>query len=493
MRGSASNAAVVAVAMRWTDRLLGVLSVAILARLLTPADFGIIAMASLALGVIEVVLNMGVAAALLQNPHATQEHYDTAWTLRMIQAGATALLAVAAIPFATAYFSEPRLGPVLLVLAASTMISGLENTGVVTFQRDFRAGRDFQYVFFKRLIGLVATLLLAVVFRSYWAMVSGMVLTSVAGVLLSYRLSDMRPRLGLTRLREILGFSSWMLLRNMAVYFNSSLHTLIVGRHASAATLGSYSMANELAAIPSADLLAPLSRVLLPAFAQVRGDAEALKQRFLLAQGVQVLLALPLCVGMALIAADLVPVFLGSGWDAAVGFLQIASLTFGVTTVAASTGYLLFATGRARLSLVSPMLQLAIFCVVVSAFATRIDAEFVVRARLVASLGALVDFLVMVKLALPGLRYGEIVRGLWRPAVAVLAMVTAVGLVGEIVPAGTLAGLAAKVGTGAVVYAAAIVVLWMAAGKPTGAEPFLLNWIRRLVESARIRWYSQPS
>ena len=102
MSNSVFSGAVLTVSMRWTDRLIGLVSTLILARLLVPEDFGIIAMASIVVGLTEVLFDLGVNVALIQNKSPTKGHYDTAWTLRLLQSGVAAILVAGTAPLAAA-------------------------------------------------------------------------------------------------------------------------------------------------------------------------------------------------------------------------------------------------------------------------------------------------------------------------------------------------------------------------------------------------------
>ena len=156
-------------AMRWGIRGIGLISTVILARLLTPEDFGIVAMAMIVVGFIELFGAMGVDLALIRNPTATRAHYDSAWTLEIFQGAALAMAVILVAPFASAYFDEPRLSPVMQVLALRALVGGFENVGVVAFRKDFDFAKDFQFGVYKKLLSFALTVIFAFVLRNYWA------------------------------------------------------------------------------------------------------------------------------------------------------------------------------------------------------------------------------------------------------------------------------------------------------------------------------------
>jgi len=258
---TASAGALIVVGTRWVDRLIGFISTLILARLLAPEDFGIIAMASLVIGLIDVLLDVGVSTALVHNRNATQDDYDAAWTLRLIQSALSALVVLAAAGPAAEYFRDPRVAGVIQVLALTMLLSGFENIGVVSFQKKMEFGIEFRFLFIKRTVGFVIAVIMAWYLHSYWALVIGSLGGRATGVGLSYAMHPMRPRLSFVRMKSLLSFSTWNLLRGIAGYLNENLHRFIVGGRESTTLMGSYTLGSDIAAMPSTELLSPLSRV----------------------------------------------------------------------------------------------------------------------------------------------------------------------------------------------------------------------------------------
>src|SRR5438105_1654780 len=126
------------VGFKLLDRLIGVLSIVILARLLVPADFGLVALATAVVAMIELLSAFNFDAALIQSQHAVRTHYDTAWTLNIALGTICALLVAVAAFLAASFYEDPRLGPVMLWLALATWIRGLENVGVIDFRKELK-------------------------------------------------------------------------------------------------------------------------------------------------------------------------------------------------------------------------------------------------------------------------------------------------------------------------------------------------------------------
>ena len=486
-QNSVAQSALLTIAMRWASRLVGIASTLILARLLVPEDFGITAMASMVLGIASMFVDIGVNVALIRNVDATADHYHSAWTLRLAQAVLIALILITAAPFAGVYFHDPRVTPVLIVVALSVPISSLENIGVVTFQKNMQFGLEFRYQLTNRLAGFLFVVGAALLMRNYWALVIGSTAGQVFGVLNSYRVHPMRPRLGFKKAREILSFSQWMLLQNIGGYLDGSLHKILVGRRDSTAAMGAYTLADGIAAMPSSELMQPLNRVLFPAFVAAKHDLAELKRIFLLAQSLQVLIALPAAVFMSLLAADLVPVLLGPKWTPAVPLLRTLALGSAMLAFRSSAWYVSITLGRERWSALVDWAQGVAFVVLCFVIYPGALAQQIAEFRVLVPVLGLVFQLLICARALGNLSVGDLWRAIWRPVAAIALSAAAL----ELLPIPALAlplVLALKCIVCGVVYLSSVLLLWWASGTPNGAERYLWDRASGVFAGLRSRY-----
>jgi O-antigen/teichoic acid export membrane protein len=474
-RTTVFKGALLTVSMRWTDRLIGFVSTLILARLLAPADFGIIAMASLVVGLVDALLALGVHVALIRNLNATPAHYNTAWTLRLAQSAIAATAIFLAAPKAAIYFSDPRVIPVLRFMALGMLLMGIENIGIVTFQKEMRFGLDFRFLFLKRVISFLITIAAAWVLRSYWALVIGNLAGRGVGVLLSYQMHSMRPRFSLEKLREIFSVSQWMLLDSIGSYLNRNLDKVLVGRRADATIVGGYTLASEISAMPSTEVLAPLNRVLFPAFVGAKHDLAELKRLYLLAQGVQSLLGISAGVGLALVAPEAVLVLLGAKWLFVVPFVRLLALTNAVEAITTSGGYVLITLGKIKSAVLINWLQVIFFAVGVFLLLPGADALQMASIRVVTVLAGFFLSVWMLIRTLSNVSLLDIVRTVSRPLLATVVMAAAVISIGEATHFSALFELLLKVAVGMLTFPTAVILMWMLAGRPRGPESYLLD------------------
>lgn len=468
--------AIFTVGLRWADRLIGFVSTLVLARLLMPDDFGVVAMASLVILMADLFLNLGVNIALIQNQETTQEHYDTAWTLRLLQTVFSCVIVSASAPLAAAYFNDPRVALVIQLTSLQLVFNGLENIGIVNFQKEMLFGQDFRFRIFKRLFGFVVTILAAWFLRSYWALVIGTLAGSSFGAVLSYVLHPMRPRLSFARMREIFTVSQWMLVNSIGGYLNNNLHKILVGRVSETSIMGGYSLADEIGIMPAGEILAPINRVLFPAFSAVKHDLNELKRIFLLAQGIQALIAIPASVGLMIVAHEAIYLLLGEKWLFAVPFLEILVLINVVQAITTSGSYVVITLGYFRNAALVSWIQVFFFIALFLAHDMK-GAYYIAILRAVSVFIGLFFLLWLVMRALPVLKVSEMVKSVARPLIATLLMYLAVDIFLGSVTYTPVSMLILKVLTGVLVYTVVVLVLWLLAGRPEGAEKYVLGKI----------------
>lgn len=461
--------------MRWTDRLIGLVSTLVLARLLVPADFGIVAMASIVVGLIDTLLALGVSSALIQNRNAGREEFDTAWTLGIIQGSMVAGIIWIAAPYAAASFHDPRVLAVVRVMAFSIFFGAFENIGIVAFQKNMEFGRDFRFFFIRRIFGFVVTLILAILLQSYWAMVIGALVSRFSGVGLSYWMHDYRPRLSLKKVRELWSFSQWVLVRNIGSYGLVQLDKFLVGHRTDAATIGAYSLADEVSSMPTTELLAPLGRVLFPLFVRVAHDAEQLRRAFCRALGIQTLFALPFGVGLALVANEVVPLVLGDQWLQAVPLLQTLALISTFTAMSHSSGYVLLALGKVWFQAVLAWIQFGFLASMALLAFPDVGVQGIANIRLGTTALGFFLFIGLVLIYVKSIHLIDLVCNTWRPILATGIMVLVLLFVSTLTLFGNFGQFLTMVLTGAVTYILAILVLWRLAGCRDGAESYLLD------------------
>jgi O-antigen/teichoic acid export membrane protein len=474
MRGEIARGAAWMVLFRLFDRSVGVVSTTVLARLLLPADFGLVAMAMSVIAIIELATAFSFEVALIQKPDPRREHFDTAWTLNILLAAGCAVVTAALSLPAASFYGDPRLVPVILAISGAWLVSGFENVGTVNFRRSMDFSSEFRFMAAKRVIAFVVTIVAAVVFRSYWALVIGMATGRLTGVLLSYVMQPFRPRLSLECTRELFSFSGWILANNMASVVLTRVPHFFVGRVFGAQTLGAYTVGSEIANLAHTELVAPINRAMFPGYARLVKEPENFRRVCIDATGVILLVVFPVSVGIALLAEPLVRVLLGAQWSQTVPIIQILAFSGAVSALTSNNIAAYLALGRPHLVTVILLARLGLFASLAFAFAGSAQVLGVAYADLVAALGSLLVSLPILFAALK-LRALDYLAALWRPLGASALMGACLygvlrGLRTDESFSGAVFQLAVGIPSGAVTYLAFLWLLWLAAHRPESVE-----------------------
>lgn len=478
---TALKSAFIVVSLRWTDRLIGFASTLILARLLAPEDFGLIAMASIAIGFAEALLNVGVNVYLVQSSNPTSDHYNTGWTLRVIQGFLLFSLLSLVSPYLADYYDEHRLQWVLPALAFSGFVASFENIGVVNFQRNMNFAAEFRYLFVRRLFGFFVTIALAFWLRNYLALVVGTILMRFFGVALSFFLHPMRPRLSLVKTSEMLKVSFYLMLNNIFSYVDGSLHKVILGGGTNTASMGGYSLACELAELPTSEILSPLNRVLFPLLTRSRGDPLEQIRVVNLAQAVHLTIVLPIAIGFSLLAMDVVWILLGDKWIFIVDSLRVVALFSVVSAILSAPNYLLMANGYFRTVMWPPLCQVIGFIAVLWYLNWSVTLEIVAWVRLgCLFLGMVVGYFLFMRYT-AGVLLSHLFRNAVRPLVSSSVMAVFIWFLAAnyLADIGVILRLFVSVFLGAFVYLVCLISFWVLQGKPFGPEGYFFNRIGR--------------
>lgn len=468
---------------RVVSNLLGLVSTLALARLLTPADFGLVAIATVIAAIFSAITELSLSSALIQHKDPQRPHYDTAFTLSIFRSLAMAVLLVAAAwPLAIGY-QDDRLIGIFFVLAATALIGGFVNPRLVDYRRRLSFHQEILSDIVTRIVGLVVSISIAFTFQSFWALVFGLLATQMTMVIMSYVLIPYIPRFSLAHWRSLFGFSGWLALSSGLNAFNWRADQLALGAIMGNGPLGQYAVGDNLASLPVRESTAPIANVLFPGFARLQDDPHRLRQAFLRSQRLLVAAALPVGVGFALIAGPFMSLVLGPEWTSAALVAEILSTIFAAHAFSMPVTPLAMSLGRTRILFVRDIINIAVRYPLIFAglFYGGIFGLLVARCFSGAASIAIDVFLAR---RLAGVSMTTQVLASWRALAATGSMAACVGAVSAMTASSSeLVQLALMILMGAVSYFGTTVALWWMAGKPAGAEREALDmlvFVRRL-------------
>lgn len=463
------------------DRSLGFLSTLFLVRLLAPADFGVVAMAMSFILMAEALGSFGFDIALIQHKDPTDEHYHTAWTCNVILGAAISVLLLALAWPVTHFYGHPEVLLVFCCLALGPLFASLENIGTVKFRKELQFRKEFTFRASRRFLAFAATLPLAFLLRNYWALVGGIMLSKLGGSVLSYVAQEFRPRFSLVKIRDLLHVSKWLVLNNFATILHNRSTDLFVGRLYGAATLGVYSIGQEVSNMATVELSASINRALLPSFAKIESIDE-LRSTYGNAMSVLALVSLPAAAGIFAVAPFLVPVVLGNQWLAATGLIEILAFNGVLLLFHSSIGSVLMARGFPGHVTKANGFYVLVLVAMLFLFGARFGVQGIAWGVLVTAIVLTPLYLYLLNRNL-AIGAGVFLRATVRPVLAAFVMAVVVRMLLPVYDAAApilhmIAWLTAGVAIGIVVYGGVIGLLWLLAGCPGGAERLVFGKFR---------------
>jgi len=467
------------VGMRWLMRAIGLINTVLLARILSPDDFGIMAMSAVVVELLMMLGDTNVDIALIRDPTTSRGIYDSAWTIQVLFGLAVAAIVVAATPLLVAYYDDPRVALVMYILALRPAILGFENVGVVEFRKALDFAKEFRYWIFRRLSLFVFGLVLALTLRNYMALAIAAPISALVAVVFSFTMSSYRPRLCFSHVGQVWSASRWMIFQNTSQVALDRADEFVIGGVASPAAVGNYYIAGQVAPMPTRELAWPVERALMPTYAKIAHDADELRRTVVAVTGIMAVVCFSAGVGIMVVAHDFVLTVFGEKWLPAVPFFEWLAI-FGVFAgLGRPLMPLYYALHRERRYALLSGAQVAVTLPLLFYAAHRIDLVAVAGAR---TLTAVVFFGLFAWGAtrISAVTLGDFIRACWRPALASGVMAVVVKALHNDAIAWPILSLARDgvIGTGA--FVAALLGLWMAAGRPDGAETLILRSARKL-------------
>lgn len=444
----------------WAVRLVSLAAFLVLARLLTPADFGLMALAGIYLTFCSFIIDQGFGTALVQREELEPGHLDAVfWTQLAIGIGIAALT-FAAADWVAGLFAEPRLAPVLQALAVFPGLTALTLVQQAQLRRELRFRALAVRHMVSALAGAALGIALAVLSYGVWALVAQMLGGAAIGVVILWRASSWRPRLAFSpkHFRGLFGFGVAVFAHELVWTLTYQIDRLLLGRFAGAASLGLYSVAQRLTAIVGEMLVVGLQGMVVPVFSRVQHDREALLRGLFRGYRLIAFIALPAFAGLALVAAELVPILLGGQWKEAVPVVQASVLPTLVYAFGFFLSNVLTALGRPGLRLVLTSVQAVASTLFVLAAIPLGPPAVALAMGAAAALAYGMNVLMLKRLiGLDPLAYH---RQVWPAAVATGLMAVAVWALGlELSGQPALLVLVAKIAAGGAVYFAVAAVL----------------------------------
>ncbi len=324
------------------------ITIIILARLLTPEDFGIIGLATLFTGLISVINELGMSAAIIQRKDISDTHMSTSFWASICMGITLFILTVVISPFVADFFNEELIRPILIVSSIGLVIGSFGVVQRALLEKNI----DFKNITVIEICAAFGSgtisILLAIKGFGVWSIVLGSVSGTFISIVILWKISKWRPSLKFSfkHFKELFSFGSNVAGSQLLNYIAMRVDYLIIGKMLGTTSLGYYSLARMITSLPVQKVSWSVMRVTFPAFSSVQDNRDVLKKGYLNVIKYVSLITFPMLAGIFVVAPEFIHTFYGTKWIPVIALVQILTIQGAIVSVSAMTGTIQYAKGR---------------------------------------------------------------------------------------------------------------------------------------------------
>lgn len=435
---------------------LQLIIIAILSRLLSPTEFGLIGMIIVFTGFIKLINDLGLGSALIQKSDIEACHLNSVFWINILTGIALTIITMAIAPLIASFYNEPSLIPITVALSFNSLFGSVSLVQNALIRKQL----NFRLLFWIETSAVVGAGILSIGFALSGAGVWSLVIQSLVYLLISaiflWINSPWRPELSIdiNSIKDLLGFSSNLLGFNSINYWIRNLDNLLVGKYIGPTSLGIYTRAYSLMLLPISQISGVLTQVMFPVMSTIQQDITRVKRVYLQSTRMIGLITFPIMIGLLVVAEPFILVLYGEEWQEVIPLLQLFCLVGISQSISTTQGWLYTSQGRTDI-----FFRWAVFAGIIRITGILIGLNWGLMGIAVAYLLGEYLFLWYPSWLIAGrlinMRVIEIIMNLSSQLLCAVAMGLAVWILGNLLPAGlpNWMVLAIQVSFGITVYA----------------------------------------
>ncbi|MCJ7790053.1 MAG: lipopolysaccharide biosynthesis protein [Candidatus Atribacteria bacterium] len=330
------------------SRGLGIISSIILVRLLLPSDYGVMAIATAIVSMMQGLTTTGFGSAVIQKQEKPEEFLNTAWTFELVKYSMLFFIIFLLAPLFARFFKEPAATNILRVISFSLIFQGLMNIGIIYFRKKLDFKRQFIFNIVPQIIYIIVVIPLAFILRNVWALVWASVIGGLVGCVISYIMHPYRPHLdfNINKAGELFNFGKWILGSSIIVIIRNQGITMFVGKFLGIPILGFFNRAEAFSTALFLQVIEIIWQVGYPAYSQLQKVTVRLKRAYLLTLKLLTFFGLPMTGGLLILSWDFTHLFLTDKWITIVPVIQVLCLSAIIGFINTPAGIIFQAVGR---------------------------------------------------------------------------------------------------------------------------------------------------
>jgi O-antigen/teichoic acid export membrane protein len=315
-------------ALRAVTRSLALIKIAILARILLPAQFGVYGIATLVLGLLEILTETGINIFLIQQKEKIDEYVDSAWVVSIVRGFLIGIAIFILAPFIASYFKTPNATFILYLVSFVPVIRGFINPSCVKYQKNLEFNKQFKYDSIIFFVDAVFAISLGIITKSENSFIIAMIVSAVLEVVLSFIYFKPTPKFVFEKEKtlKVIHRGKWITGAGIANYLFQNIDDILVGRMLGTASLGVYQQAYKISTLPVSEVGEVFNKVTFPIYVNLKEDRLRLRQAFLKTLAIICLLVIPFGIIVFKFPEQIINFVLGPNWLGATAVLQLLAI-----------------------------------------------------------------------------------------------------------------------------------------------------------------------
>jgi len=354
-------------ALKIIGGLFNLARIIIIARVLAPHDFGLMGIALLTIGILEVFSQTGFQSALIQKKKDIKSYLDSAWTVSILRGFVLFTILYFLAPCAALFFKTPIATSIIRTVGLSILLQAFTNIAVVYFQKELEFNKQFFYQLSGILADFVVAVSLAIIFKNVWALVFGLLAGNFVRLILSYFIHPYRPHFtkNFKKAKELFVFGKWVLGSSIIIFLTTQGDDVLVGKILGITMLGFYQMAYKISNLPATQITHVISQVTFPTYSKLQNNLPKLRKAYLRVLQLTGLLSIPLAGIIIILSPEFIKIFLGHKWMPMATSMQILAIWGAVRSIGATSGGLFYSKGRPDIVTKLTMIKLIILSLLI--------------------------------------------------------------------------------------------------------------------------------
>ncbi len=425
----------------------------ILARLLSPDVFGLMAICMIIIKGVNTFTKSGIIDALIHRQNSFEEDKGTAFTILVVRGFLLYFIVALAAPFIADFYNEEMLVAMLQVIAIGLIFTGFININTVNKQKEL----DYRKIAYQEktvaVIGTIIIVVLAYYLRDVWALIYGFVLTTLLSLIFSYVYIKGKISFSFDKdiAKQLFTFGKFITGTTIVLYIATELDNAVIGKVLNTEQLGYYVLAFTLTNLVVNEIARYAAKIMFPAYSKLQDDLPAIKNAYLRVVNMITLLAVPAAVGIFVLSQQIVLVVYGEKWLPAIAPLQLLTVFTIFRAMASSTGYVFYGLGKPKIEFRIALVRL----IVMSAIIYYLVIHYgLFGAAITVLIGMFLHWVLGLFFlnSLIKLKFREYLKSIAQPTLTSLIMGLAIYFLSTVVNGNTIGGLLLLIGSGCAIY-----------------------------------------